>query len=43
MDSGLGDFNIHARTFNGGEVRGFLELVPKPSLALGALALRSRR
>jgi hypothetical protein len=40
-------FNIHSPTYPGGEIRGFLTLVPEPAtfaaLGIGALALKLRR
>lgn len=47
MNQGLIYWNIHTSTFGGGEIRGFLTLVPEPSslalLGLGAAALAVRR
>jgi hypothetical protein len=49
LSQGRAYFNIHTSTFGGGEIRGFLQLVPEPSTValvgagLGAIALRRRR
>lgn len=46
MDSGRAYWNIHSSAFGGGEIRGFLTLVPEPGvaavLALGLLTLMRR-
>ncbi len=43
MNSGKSYFNVHTSAFGGGEIRGFINLVPEPStyvlMAIGLLAL----
>ncbi len=39
MDEGKAYLNIHTSTFGGGEIRGFLQLVPEPTGGLLAAAL----
>ena len=47
MNQGRAYWNIHSQTFTGGEIRGFLTLVPEPSSAalfgIGAMAFLARR
>jgi hypothetical protein len=47
LDGGKAYLNIHTSTFSGGEIRGFLTVVPEPAsmtgLALAGLILRRRR
>lgn len=47
MAEGRAYFNIHTSEYPGGEIRGFLQLIPEPAtiglLALGALAFGTRR
>lgn len=47
MDAGKMYFNIHSSQFGGGEIRGFMQLVPEPSAfmlgGLGAAGLLARR
>lgn len=40
MDAGKMYFNIHSSSYTGGEIRGFMQLVPEPSaLAIGGIGL----
>lgn len=47
MAEGRAYFNIHTSEYTGGEIRGFLQLIPEPAtiglLAVGALAFGTRR
>jgi hypothetical protein len=47
LDQGRAYFNIHTSTFGGGEIRGFLQLIPEPAAAalagIAAVALIARR
>lgn len=47
MDSGKAYFNIHSTSFNGGEIRGFMVVVPEPGaltlLGAGVVVAAARR